>query len=123
MYFNHSLLHFPAVPRNEYKRMSGHGDWADSLLELDGDFGELLDQIDGLGLRDNTIVVFAGDNGNEEYLLHRGTAGFWEGSLFTGMEGSLRDLVIGSGLAFEERGAHELKGVPGEWRLLSVASA
>jgi len=31
-------------------------------------------------------------------------------------------LVIGSGLEFEERGAHELKGVPGEWRLFAVAS-
>jgi class 3 adenylate cyclase len=35
---------------------------------------------------------------------------------------TLRDLVIGSGLEFEERGAYELKGVPGEWRLLAVAS-
>ena len=36
---------------------------------------------------------------------------------------TLRDLVIGSGLSFEERGAHQLKGVPGEWRLFAVASA
>jgi len=36
---------------------------------------------------------------------------------------TLRDLVIGSGLEFEERGAHQLKGVPGEWRLFAVASA
>jgi class 3 adenylate cyclase len=35
---------------------------------------------------------------------------------------TLRDLVIGSGLEFEERGAHHLKGVPGEWRLFAVAS-
>ena len=35
---------------------------------------------------------------------------------------TLRDLVIGSGLEFEERGSHELKGVPGEWRLFAVAS-
>ena len=34
---------------------------------------------------------------------------------------TLRDLVIGSGLEFEERGAHELKGVPGEWHLVAVA--
>jgi class 3 adenylate cyclase len=34
---------------------------------------------------------------------------------------TLRDLVIGSGLEFEDRGAHELKGVPGEWRLFAVA--
>jgi class 3 adenylate cyclase len=35
---------------------------------------------------------------------------------------TLRDLVIGSGLDFEERGAHTLKGVPREWRLFAVAS-
>jgi class 3 adenylate cyclase/pimeloyl-ACP methyl ester carboxylesterase len=35
---------------------------------------------------------------------------------------TLRDLVIGSGLEFEERGSHELKGVPGEWHLFAVAS-
>ncbi|KUI45165.1 hydrolase [Mycobacterium sp. IS-1590] len=34
---------------------------------------------------------------------------------------TLRDLVIGSGLEFVDRGTHELKGVPGEWRLLAVA--
>ena len=35
---------------------------------------------------------------------------------------TLRDLVIGSGLEFDDRGAHELKGVPGDWRLFAVAS-
>jgi class 3 adenylate cyclase len=35
---------------------------------------------------------------------------------------TLRDLVIGSGLQFEDRGAHTLKGVPGEWHLFAVAS-
>lgn len=35
---------------------------------------------------------------------------------------TLRDLVIGSGLKFDERGAHVLKGVPGEWRLFAVAT-
>jgi class 3 adenylate cyclase len=33
---------------------------------------------------------------------------------------TVRDLVVGSGLAFEDRGAHELRGVPGEWRLFAV---
>lgn len=33
---------------------------------------------------------------------------------------TLRDLVIGSGLEFAERGPHQLKGVPGEWRLFAV---
>jgi class 3 adenylate cyclase len=34
---------------------------------------------------------------------------------------TLRDLVIGSGLEFEERGTYALKGVPGEWRIFAVA--
>jgi len=33
---------------------------------------------------------------------------------------TVKDLVAGSGLAFEDRGAHELKGIPGEWRLFAV---
>jgi arylsulfatase len=94
LYFNHSMLHMPVIPREEYRGKSGNGDWADSLLELDGDFGDLLDTIDASGLRDNTIVVFAGDNGPEENILHRGTAGYWAGSYFTGMEASLRTPCI-----------------------------
>src|SRR5438067_261441 len=35
---------------------------------------------------------------------------------------TVKDLVAGSGLEFEDRGLHELKGVPGEWRLYSVAT-
>jgi class 3 adenylate cyclase len=35
---------------------------------------------------------------------------------------TVKDLVAGSGLEFEDRGARELKGVPGEWRLYAVAS-
>jgi class 3 adenylate cyclase len=33
---------------------------------------------------------------------------------------TIKDLVVGSGLDFEDRGIHELKGVPGEWRLFAV---
>ena len=35
---------------------------------------------------------------------------------------TVKDLVAGSGLTFEDRGEHELKGVPEPWRLYSVAS-
>jgi class 3 adenylate cyclase/pimeloyl-ACP methyl ester carboxylesterase len=34
---------------------------------------------------------------------------------------TVKDLVVGSGIEFADRGSHELKGVPGEWRLLAVA--
>jgi class 3 adenylate cyclase/pimeloyl-ACP methyl ester carboxylesterase len=35
---------------------------------------------------------------------------------------TVKDLVAGSGIAFHDRGAAELKGVPGEWRLFAVES-
>jgi class 3 adenylate cyclase/pimeloyl-ACP methyl ester carboxylesterase len=34
---------------------------------------------------------------------------------------TVKDLVAGSGLRFEDRGEHELKGVPGPWRIYTVA--
>jgi class 3 adenylate cyclase len=36
---------------------------------------------------------------------------------------TVRDLVAGSGLEFEERGSQVLKGVPGEWRLFAARGA
>jgi class 3 adenylate cyclase len=36
---------------------------------------------------------------------------------------TVKDLVAGSDVEFENRGEHELKGVPGEWRLFAVSRA
>lgn len=90
LYHNPTMLHYPTVPRTEFAGRSGNGDWADCLLQMDQDFGALLDLLEKLGVAENTVVIFAGDNGPEEALPWRGTAGFFEGSYFTGMEGSLR---------------------------------
>ena len=35
---------------------------------------------------------------------------------------TVRDLVVGSGIGFSDRGSHSLKGIPGEWRLFAVES-
>jgi len=35
---------------------------------------------------------------------------------------TVKDLAVGSGITFSDRGAHALKGVPGEWRLYAVSS-
>src|SRR5215475_1107956 len=72
LYFNHSLMHFPTTPRAEFKGKSGQGDWADCLLQLDADFGSILDTVKELGVDDNTIIVFSGDNGPEELEPWRG---------------------------------------------------
>jgi class 3 adenylate cyclase len=36
------------------------------------------------------------------------------------VSGTVKDLVVGSGIDFEDRGERELRGVPGEWRLYAV---
>ena len=94
VYFNHSLMHMPVIPRAEFTGRTGQGDWADSLVELDSDFGTLLDLLDTLGVAEDTVVVFAGDNGPEDVLLWRGSPGYWEGSYFAGGEGNLRTPCI-----------------------------
>ena len=37
-----------------------------------------------------------------------------------GPRSTVRELVVGSGLEFAERGVHTLKGAPGEWHLFAV---
>ena len=39
------------------------------------------------------------------------------------VSGTVKDLVVGSDLRFEDRGVRELKGVPGEWRLYALANS
>jgi class 3 adenylate cyclase len=35
---------------------------------------------------------------------------------------TVKDLVMGSGIPFEDRGTHTLKGVPNEWRLFALGA-
>jgi class 3 adenylate cyclase len=45
------------------------------------------------------------------------------GARETVVSSTVKDLVVGSEIAFEDRGEHELKGVPGTWRLFAVATS
>jgi len=50
----------------------------------------MLDAVDRLGIRDNTIVIFASDNGPEFIKPWDGWAGPWRGQYFTAWEGGIR---------------------------------
>ena len=90
-YVPYTLVHYPTLPSAEFKGLTGNGDWADCLAQMDHNVGRLLDSIERLGLRDDTIVVFTSDNGADTSTLHkRGSAGPWAGTMFTPMEGSNR---------------------------------
>lgn len=89
-YVPFTQVHYPTLAHPDFMGKTGHGDFADSLAELDHHVGEIVDAVKSSGIEENTIVVFTSDNGPEEMLPWRGWAGPWSGSYFTGMEGSCR---------------------------------
>lgn len=82
--------HFPTLPNPRFAGKTGHGDWADMLAEMDNNVGQMLDAVDRLGIRDDTIVIFASDNGAEFIKPWEGWAGPWRGNYFTAWEGGIR---------------------------------
>ncbi len=82
--------HMPTLPHPDFDGKTGEGFYADVIAEIDHRAGQVLDAIDDLGIRDNTIVIWTSDNGPEAYYPWHGTAGFWRGTYFTALEGSLR---------------------------------
>lgn len=82
--------HMPTLPNPGFVGKTGHGDWADMLAEMDDNVGQMLDAVDRLGIRDNTIVIFASDNGAEFIKPWDGWSGPWRGSYFTAWEGGIR---------------------------------
>ena len=76
----YTLVHYPTLPSQEFKGRTGFGDWADCLAQIDDNFGRLLDTVEGLGLRDDTIVIFTADNGADVSTRTSGTAGPWSGA-------------------------------------------
>ena len=97
LYFNHSNVHFPTLPRDEYVHSSDGGAVADCIQMIDGDFQQLLDKIDELGIKDNTIVIFAADNGRDTSFHAAGNQnapGNFKGGYFSTGEGNNRTVCI-----------------------------
>jgi arylsulfatase A-like enzyme len=90
LYVPLTQLHFPTLPHREFQGRTGMGEFADSMAEMDHRVGQILDAVDRCKLRDNTLFIFASDNGPEFRRPWRGTAGMWSGTYHTAMEGGLR---------------------------------
>jgi arylsulfatase A-like enzyme len=89
-YIPYTMVHVPVLPSPEFDGKTGNGFWADALAQIDAYVGELLDAVEKLGVKDNTIFIFTSDNGPEMLEPWNGWAGPWRGTYFTGLEGSLR---------------------------------
>lgn len=89
-----SAMHFPTNPAPEFAGRSGHGEYADMLVQTDELVGRMLDALDKMGIADNTIVIFTADNGAESpdngNGQYNGWTGPWAGTYFTALEGGIR---------------------------------
>ena len=82
--------HLPTLPHPDFEGKTGNGHYADVLAEIDFRAGQILDAVDELGIRENTLIIWFSDNGPEYFYPWHGTAGPWRGNYFTAWEGSLR---------------------------------
>lgn len=73
------------------------------------------------GLHSGEVELANGDlAGIAVHIAARVTDAALEGGIL--VSGTVRDLVVGSGIEFADRGEHELRGVPGPWRLFAVTA-
>lgn len=89
-YLPYTQTHEPVDAHPDFKGKTGNGSFADVLAQTDVYVGELLDTIDELGLKDDTIFIFTSDNGREGIIRSWGFTGPWRGTMFSPYEGSLR---------------------------------
>jgi arylsulfatase A-like enzyme len=89
-YIPFTLVHIPVLANRDFAGKTGFGDFPDALAEMDFHVGQLLDAVDELGVRDDTIFVFTSDNGPDPTFPSQGSSGPWRGYYFTHMEGSSR---------------------------------
>jgi arylsulfatase A-like enzyme len=101
-YLPFTQVHIPPIPDPEFAGSTRRGNMADLLTQIDVFTGRILDAIDDLGLADDTIVVWASDNGADPNWRMpamdpdpvggqwTGASGPWRGGYFTTLEGSNR---------------------------------
>ncbi|MET4478874.1 arylsulfatase [Bradyrhizobium sp. F1.13.3] len=103
LYLPFSMGHFPNLPSQQFKGKSRIGNYGDKLMEGDYHVGEILDTLKELGLEDNTIVVFASDNGPQGQTAREhgnqgtpdmGSSGPFRGELGEVTEGAIRTAAI-----------------------------
>ncbi|MFY8274729.1 arylsulfatase [Pseudoalteromonas sp. SSDWG2] len=88
VWHNMTRMHYRTNLNEYYEGRSGYGIYADGMMELDDDVGELLNLLDELKVAGNTIVMFSTDNGaasnswpdggNQPFHGEKGVGG-WEG--------------------------------------------
>jgi arylsulfatase A-like enzyme len=90
VWFNTTRMHVFTHLKASSLGKTGKGIEADGMVEHDGMVGELLQQLDDLGIADNTIVLYTTDNGAEIALWPDGAMTPFHGEKGTTWEGGMR---------------------------------
>ena len=99
LYIAHTMMHTIINASPKFKGTSKGGLYGDVVEEFDFETGRLLDTVDKLGLRDNTLVIYTTDNGPwNQPAYYKRKKGHPEGSIFWGDAGPLRN---GKGSCYE----------------------
>ena len=88
--------HTPLAPNDQFDGLTGLGEYADVVAQLDWTVGQLLDALDRIGASDDTLVIFTSDNGSfmggipvPNHADHASN-GIWRGGKFQIHEGGHR---------------------------------
>ena len=88
LYLPHSMPHVPLGVSNKFRNKSEQGMYGDVIMEIDWSVGEILNALSDNDLDDNTVVIFASDNGpwlnygnhaGSAFPLREGKGTMWEG--------------------------------------------
>ncbi len=90
LYLAHNMTHVPIFCSDEFNGKSGAGIYGDAVLEVDWSVGEVVNELEKQGVLDNTLIIFASDNGpwlqegplgGEAYPLREGKTTSYEGGV------------------------------------------
>ena len=103
LYLPFSMGHAPNYPSREFKGKSRIGQYGDKMMEGDYHVGQILDALKQLGIDENTLLIFASDNGPSGEVIRTlgnagtpdmGNAGPFRGELGEVTEGSIRTVCM-----------------------------
>lgn len=63
LYLPHSMVHVPLAVSDKYKGKSEQGMYGDVMMEVDWSVGEVIKALEENGIADNTLIIYASDNG------------------------------------------------------------
>ena len=94
LYVPHNMPHVPLYCSDKFEGKSGHGLYADVMMEIDWSLGEITKALEGAGIAEDTVVIFTSDNGPWiSYGNHAGSTPYREAK-GTGFDGGTRSACV-----------------------------